>query len=159
MRCSMTIKSSLKLALKASGACLALTLSSQAFASDFGCKALLCFAGGKGVSECQPTIKKVIRDMAKGKGFPHCSLVGGGSSSSGAIGLGESGTTKNLTDSMITVKRYTETQRRGGMCKDGETQARRIFNSYYVCPTIEINIPPEYSADEKHQKQIYNYQL
>lgn len=150
----MAIKHSLKLALKASGACLALTLSSQAFASDFGCEALLCFAGGKGVSQCQPTIKKVIRDMAKGKPFPHCTLVGGGSSSGG-------GSNNTVTDpnSIITVKRYTETQRKGGLCKDGETNSRRIFSGYHICPTIEINIPPEYSADEKHQKQIYNYQL
>lgn len=147
MRCSMAIKSSLKIALQAGGACLALSLSSQAFASDFGCKALLCFAGGKGVSECQPTIKKVLKDLAKGKSFPHCSLVGG--SSSGG---------NSLTDSMITVKRYTQTQR-NPLCQDGETKGRRIFSRVYSCPTIEINIPAEYSADEKHQKQIYNYQL
>jgi len=136
----------IKLAIQGIGACLALGLASPAFASDFGCQALLCFAGGKNVSECQPTIKRVLKDLAKGKGFPHCSLVGGQSSSG-----------QSITDA-VKVSRYTEKQK-SPICKDGETRGRRIIGSSYYCPTIEINISPEYAVDEKHQKQIFNYQL
>ncbi|MFL1616232.1 hypothetical protein GHT89_16680 [Acinetobacter baumannii] len=50
--------------------------TSAAFADDYGCQALLCFAGGKNVSECQPTINKVLRDLARGKSFPHCQMAG-----------------------------------------------------------------------------------
>lgn len=141
-------KSSVKLAIQASGACLAFGLASQAFASDYGCEALLCFAGGKNVSECQPTIKRVLKDLSKGKGFPHCSLVGGG---------GQSSNGQSITDA-VTVSRYTEKQK-SPICKDGETRGRRIFGGSYYCPTIEINISPAYAVDEKHQKQIFNYQL
>lgn len=42
---------------------------------NYGCRAMLCFAGGLGESECQDTIKKVRKDLAKGRGFPHCSFV------------------------------------------------------------------------------------
>lgn len=43
---------------------------------NYGCRAVLCFAGGKGVSECISTINQVRKDLARGKGFPHCSFVG-----------------------------------------------------------------------------------
>lgn len=56
---------------------IALSASASTFAEDFGCKALLCFAGGKNVSECQSTIKKVVKDMARGKSFPHCTMSDG----------------------------------------------------------------------------------
>lgn len=54
---------------------LLLTATSQSYADDFGCKAVLCFAGGKGLSECASTITEVKKRLAKGKGFPHCSFV------------------------------------------------------------------------------------
>lgn len=62
-----------KLALGA----LALSASASTFAEDFGCKALLCFAGGQNQAECQSTINKVIKDMARGKSFPRCQMSGG----------------------------------------------------------------------------------
>lgn len=52
-----------------------LGLSTLAKADNYGCEAVLCFAGGKNINECQPTIKRVMRDLAKGKGFPHCTFV------------------------------------------------------------------------------------
>ena len=50
--------------------------SSIALADDFGCKAVLCFAGGKGLSECASTTSEVKKRLAKGKSFPSCSFVG-----------------------------------------------------------------------------------
>lgn len=41
---------------------------------NFGCRAVLCFAGGKGLSECASTISEVKKRLARGKGFPHCSF-------------------------------------------------------------------------------------
>ncbi|QIT19991.1 hypothetical protein [Acinetobacter pittii] len=52
-----------------------LAFSNLSYADDFGCKAVLCFAGGKGLSECASTILEVKKRLAKGKGFPHCSFV------------------------------------------------------------------------------------
>lgn len=52
------------------------SLSSIAMADDFGCKAVLCFAGGQGLAECASTIAEVKKRLAKGKGFPHCSFIG-----------------------------------------------------------------------------------
>lgn len=49
--------------------------AAKAEEENFGCKALMCFAGGKDVSECQSTIREVKKRLAKGKGFPHCSFV------------------------------------------------------------------------------------
>lgn len=55
-----------------SAVALTLGLSSPAFADDFACKALMCFAGGMNVSECQPTISEVKRKLARGHSFPQC---------------------------------------------------------------------------------------
>lgn len=52
------------------------SVSSMAMADDFGCKAVLCFAGGKGLSECAPTISEVKKRLAKGKPFPSCAYQG-----------------------------------------------------------------------------------
>lgn len=120
-----------------------LCASSFSYADNYGCEALLCFAGGKGVSECQPTIKRVLKDLAKGKGFPHCSFV---SANGGAAGSG---------DDLVSVSRYTE-RWNNRVCRDGETRPVRTIGGYY-CKTIEINIKPSYAADEAHQKQYFNY--
>ncbi len=121
------------------------TVATSAIASDYGCEALLCFAGGKNVSECQPTIKRVLIDRAKGKVFPHCCMVSG-SSSGGVSGSSED---------FVNVRLYNE-RWRSGVCRDGQTRAIRTIGGYY-CKTIEINIKPEYAADPSHQKQFYNW--
>ena len=125
-------------------------VSSSALADDFGCQALLCFAGGKNVSECQPTIKKVIRDMSKGKPFPHCQMVG-----SSSFGSSNGSNTPKETKDMITVKHYTQRQK-NRICQDGVTVGTRTFVGY-SCKTIEINVKPEYAADKSHVQQFYNY--
>lgn len=125
-------------------------VSSSAFADDFGCQALLCFAGGKNVSECQPTIKKVIRDMSKGKPFPHCQMVG-----SSSFGSSNDSNAPKETKDMITVKHYTQRQNKR-ICQDGVTVGTRTFVGY-SCKTIEINVKPEYAADKSHVQQFYNY--
>lgn len=50
---------------------------------EHGCKAYLCFAGGMAFPECQPTIRKVKRDLVKGRGFPQCSFL---SNKDGSVG-------------------------------------------------------------------------
>ena len=61
-------------------------ISSLASAQDenYGCRAFMCFAGGLDISECQSTINDVKKDLAKGRGFPHCSFVN--SNQDGSIG-------------------------------------------------------------------------
>jgi len=43
-----------------------------------GCLVLLCFAAPswKGILQCVPPIKQVLKDLAHGKGFPTCGLAG-----------------------------------------------------------------------------------
>lgn len=65
-----------------SAACLAGIISvivpSTAYAAD-GCKFLLCIAGPwRSIGECVSTVKEVLRDIAKGRGIPSCSMSGSG---------------------------------------------------------------------------------
>lgn len=55
---------------------LAATASAPALASDYGCRVLLCLAAvGSAPSECSPTLDQLWKDLAKGKGFPSCSMA------------------------------------------------------------------------------------
>lgn len=53
----------------------------QAQAVD-GCLVLLCFAAPswRSIPQCVPPIRQVLRDLARGKSFPTCSMAGGGNS-------------------------------------------------------------------------------
>lgn len=95
--------------------------SSIALADDFGCKAVLCFAGGKGLSECASTISEVKKRLAKGKGFPHCSFAG------------PSGEQNQITQQSKPFMRKVG----GSICPDGETKSKVIFNSRY-CNAITV---------------------
>lgn len=48
-----------------------------------GCLVLLCFAtpNWKAIPQCVPPIRQVLRDLARGKGFPSCGMAGAGNSS------------------------------------------------------------------------------
>ena len=60
---------------------LGLGLSGPARAVD-GCKLLLCMAGNwQNISQCTPTVRQALRDVARGRGWPTCSM--GGDSASG----------------------------------------------------------------------------
>ena len=60
---------------------LGLGLSGHAHAVD-GCKLLLCMAGNwQNISQCTPTVRQALRDVARGRGWPTCSM--GGDSASG----------------------------------------------------------------------------
>lgn len=62
-------------------------LSSNAHASDYGCKVLLCLAnpssngGPMGVTECQPPISQLYHDLDHGKPFPRCDMADGNDAS------------------------------------------------------------------------------
>ena len=57
-------------------AVLAFGLSTPAHAVD-GCKVLLCMAGNwKNISQCEPTVRQALRDVARGRGWPQCSMGG-----------------------------------------------------------------------------------
>lgn len=56
-------------------------LISTAHADDYGCTVLLCLsnpAGPMAVAECVSPIKKLFRDLARGRAFPRCGMVDGG---------------------------------------------------------------------------------
>lgn len=60
---------------------LAMGLSGPAHAVD-GCKLLLCMAGNwQSISQCTPTVHQALRDVARGRAWPACSM--GASSGSG----------------------------------------------------------------------------
>lgn len=56
----------------------------SAYAAD-GCKFLLCIAGPwASISQCVPTVREVLRDLARGRAFPNCSMAGAGNSANNA---------------------------------------------------------------------------
>ena len=61
------------------------TAPTTAHAVD-GCLVLLCFAApsSRSIPQCEPSIRQVLRDLARGKPFPTCSMAGGSSSASHA---------------------------------------------------------------------------
>lgn len=60
-------------------AALLLGTSLPATAVD-GCQVLLCLAAPswRAISQCVPTITQLLRDLARGKAFPMCSMAGAG---------------------------------------------------------------------------------
>jgi hypothetical protein len=55
---------------------LAMGFSAAAHAVD-GCKLLLCMAGDwQHIAECTPTVRQALRDVARGRAWPTCSLSG-----------------------------------------------------------------------------------
>ena len=120
----------------------AFSFINQAHADDFGCEALLCFAGGKNVSECQPTIKKVIKDMAKGKPFPHCSFVTA------------NGKTEN--DAISANLQTIRVNKSDKFCPDGVTKPTSSFMSKN-CKAIKVEIKAEYTLSHQAETQYYYY--
>ena len=54
-----------------------LSFSSSASALDL-CKVVLCLAGNwRGIPACVPPVREALRDMALGRGYPHCNMNGG----------------------------------------------------------------------------------
>ena len=75
---STAIRSLVQLAAVSS---LGLGLSCPAHAVD-GCKLLLCMAGNwQNISQCTPTVRQALSDVARGRGWPTCGM--GGNSASG----------------------------------------------------------------------------
>jgi hypothetical protein len=72
-------------ALGVAAALLGAGVPRTAQAAD-GCLVLLCFAAPtwRAIPQCVPPIRQVLRDLARGKGFPKCNMGGGGNSASHA---------------------------------------------------------------------------
>lgn len=111
----------IKSLLLSGAALVGLTINTTTYADDFGCKAVLCFAGGKGLSECTSTIKEVKKRLAKGKGFPHCSFVGGDNQN-------------NLVEQSNVFQRKVKA---GQACPDGTPSQRGAFGVGY-CNAITV---------------------
>lgn len=124
--------------------------------SNYGCQALLCFAGGMHVAECRSTIRKVLRDLWKGRGFPTCI---------GYNGRVNAGTSRIIFKASQSPKIKTINYFSTVYCPDGKTIANRISyrkdenfeDRKYACNKIEINIPKNIASDKQHQKQIYYF--
>lgn len=57
-------------------------------ADNWACEVVLCLsnpAGATAVAECVPPIKKLWRQLARGKGFPFCDMSGGGSTPGNSV--------------------------------------------------------------------------
>ena len=57
-------------------------------ADNWACEVVLCLSNPKGataVAECVPPIKKLWKQLAKGKGFPYCDMSGGGSTPGNSV--------------------------------------------------------------------------
>jgi hypothetical protein len=61
------------------------TIPAPARAVD-GCTVLLCLAAPswRAIPQCVPPIQQMLRDLARGRGFPTCAMAGAGNSSSHA---------------------------------------------------------------------------
>lgn len=74
----------------AASAIASLTLMTPSAYGVDGCKVLLCLAGNwKQIAPCQPEVNQALRDVAKGRGWPSCSMA----NSSGNNGVPNSNTT------------------------------------------------------------------
>ena len=111
------------------------TIATPALAEDnYGCQALLCFAAAnpRGISECVGTVNRVVRDLARGRGFPTCTF----SSPSGSS-LGSSNNNPSIPISaerrFITPSPY---------CPDRAVRAQGNRGSYY-CRYIEMTYQDE----------------
>lgn len=61
---------------------------------DYACKVALCMANPNGpmaVQECVPPIKKLYKELAKGKPWPHCNFLGSNNNNPGKPGVGGGG--------------------------------------------------------------------
>jgi hypothetical protein len=69
------------LASIATGSLLSMALLSPSAARAVdGCLVLLCFAAPswRAIPQCLPPIRQVLRDLARGRGFPTCGMAGAG---------------------------------------------------------------------------------
>lgn len=114
------------------GIAMMMTTTGSAIASDYGCKALLCFAGGKGVAECASTIAQVKRDLAKGRGFPHCDLASGSIRS-------PDGTSIREVSYSASGKFTRKLGKHNNVCPDG-TITSWYSNKNYRCNAIVLTI-------------------
>ena len=71
------------MALSAAALVVTLIAATPAHAVD-GCVVLLCLAAPSwhAIPQCVPPIKRLFRDLARGKGFPTCAMSGTGNNSS-----------------------------------------------------------------------------
>ena len=80
---------------------LGLGFSSSAQAVD-GCKVLLCMAGNwQHISQCEPTVRRALRDVALGRSWPSCSM--GGDSASGNQAVAPSQCPEQYRTGRVTV--------------------------------------------------------
>lgn len=65
-------------------AALLIVMSTPAFAVD-GCTVLVCLAGNwRKIPQCEPQVRRLFRDLARGRSFPRCSFASTPASSPGA---------------------------------------------------------------------------
>jgi hypothetical protein len=62
----------------------ALAIAAPAAQAVDGCLVLLCFAAPswRAIPQCVPPIRQVLRDLARGRAFPHCAMAGPANSAS-----------------------------------------------------------------------------
>jgi hypothetical protein len=71
--------------------CLLASTGTAGYASEYGCKVLLCLSnpasngGPKGVAECVAPINQLYHDFARGRPFPSCDLSDGNDGASYAV--------------------------------------------------------------------------
>lgn len=94
-------------------------------ASDYGCRVLLCLAAVNGTpQECRPDLKKLFRDLSKGRPFPTCDFV-----SASAV----RGQLQRLIDDPATPDEQRQ-HLRGIAANAGNSFARQGYGYYDPCP-------------------------
>ncbi len=94
--------------------------------ADDGCTVLLCLAGDwRHIEQCVPPVRKALRDMALGRGWPSCSMV----SASGTTGTGAAA---RMLDGSSCPPQYTVVNRDG----DGNVQSFGCLMSGTIDVTV-----------------------
>lgn len=79
------------------GLLVGLLLSCAPAQAADGCKVLLCMAGNwRNIAACEPEVRQAMRDAARGRGWPRCSMASGGGSSGSTSNSSGTGTTDTV---------------------------------------------------------------
>jgi len=130
-----------KIFLSMSLAVLLFAGAPQAKAS-FGCEVLLCLAANQGTpQECKPILKKLYKQLAKGKGFPSCKMESGpnfgGGQNNAALPKPERGIARFIPQHQICLDWDRKVNQRGDyvgrFCRDPKVIQEHYDHSGKTC--------------------------
>lgn len=131
------------------GMLVGLLLSSMPAHAADGCKVLLCMAGNwRNIAACEPEVRQAMRDAARGRGWPRCSMAsggGGGSNTSSNTGSNPSANPNNAPESTVVPSAATHDSENQWAWAPGNCPPQYTFevdagvaNLAYVCRYLGV---------------------